>query len=266
MPRTALGELGIIARRAGHLSPAVPHGFQKGTNAVRARDFGVGQRESADGVGVASAHGGLLPVLGQPRGGPVVEGRNVAVQRLHGGEQVFEHFEIQLRAAAGQAGENVVDAEQDFLFVQIRGQGGHVAAPALQFDVMPLFDAVHADVDLGARRRGTGDLFAQEEIGIAAEMLGGVDGIVIGDRHQIHAAPLQSLIHRLRIVVALAAETMKSGNVAHTRMPRMDVQVAPHASLYTAIRYNQLNCGKNIRDKECYFQPCETMRPGSGSQ
>jgi hypothetical protein len=29
------------------------------------------------------------------------------------------------------------------------------------------------------------------------------------------------------------------------------VQIAPHASLYTAMHYNQLNCGKNIRDKKC---------------
>ncbi len=83
----------------------------------------------------------------------------------------------------------MVDAEQDFLFVEVRGQGGHIAATALQFDVMPLFDAVHADVDLGSRRRGARHFFAQEEIGITAEMFGGVDGIVIGNRHQIHAAP-----------------------------------------------------------------------------
>src|SRR5580698_4583154 len=85
-------------------------------------------------------------------------------------------------------------------------------------------------------------------------MFGSVDGIVVGDRHQIHAAPLQSPINGFRIVVALAAETMKSRDVAHTRMPRMDMQIASHASLYPAIRYSQLNCGKNIRDRKCTYQ------------
>ncbi len=83
------------------------------------------------------------------------------------------------------------------LFAQIRGQRGHVVAPALQFDVMPLFDAVHADMDLGTRRRGARHFFAQEEVGITAKMLGGIDGIVIGYRHQIHSPPLQSFDKRL---------------------------------------------------------------------
>ncbi len=83
-------------------------------------------------------------------------------------------------------------------------------------------------VPLGVRAR---HFFAQEEIGIAAKMLGGVDGIVIGDRHQIHAAPLQRLVHGLRFVVALAAETMEPGYVAHARVTRMDVQIAPHGPL-----------------------------------
>src|SRR5258708_24734224 len=107
---------------------------------------------------------------------------------------------------------------------------------------MPRFDSVHADVDLGLGWRRACHLFAQKEIRVVAQMLGGVDGIMIRDRDQIHAAPLQRLIHGLRFVVTLAAETVKSGNVAHTRMPRMDVQIAPHASLYTAMRYSQLNC------------------------
>src|SRR5580704_12837644 len=95
-------------------------------------------------------------------------------------------------------------------------------------------------------------------------MFGSVDGIVVGDRHQIHTAALQSPINGFRIVVALAAETMKSRDVAHTRMPRMDMQIASHASLYRAIRYSQLNCGKNIRDRKCMFQcgPRAAFPPG----
>ena len=137
------------------------------------------------------------------------------------------------------------------LFAQVRCQRGHVVAPPLQFDVMTLFDAVHAHVDLRARRRGARHLFAQKEIGVVAKMLGGVDGIVIGDRHQIHATPLQGPIDGLRIVVALAAKTVEPGNVAHARVPRMDVQIAPHGPLYPACSYSRLNCGKNIRDRKC---------------
>ena len=80
--------------------------------------------------------------------------------------------------------------KKTLLFAQIGGKRGHVVATALQFDVMPLFDAVDADVDLGAGWRAAGHFFAQEEIGIVAKMFGGVDRIMIGDRDQIHAAPL----------------------------------------------------------------------------
>ena len=117
---------------------------------------------------------------------------------------------------------------------------------------MPLFDAIDADVDLSTRGRGAGHLFAQEEVGIAAQIFAGIDGIVVRNGDQIHAPPLQNLIHGFWIVVALAAKTMKSGDVAHARMPRMDVQIAAHAHLYIALGYNQLNCGKNISDSECY--------------
>ena len=117
----------------------------------------------------------------------------------------------------------MVDAEKDLLFAQVGGQRRHVVTPPLEFDVMPLFDAIHAHVDLGLGWRHAGHLFAQEKVGITAEVFGGVDGIVIGDRHQIHAALLQSLVHSFRVVVAFPAEAMESGNVAHARVTRMDV-------------------------------------------
>ena len=76
----------------------------------------------------------------------------MAVQRFHGREQVFEHLEVEFGAASGEAGEDVVDAEQDLLFVEIRGQSGHVVTLPLQLDVMPIFDPVYADMDLGSGR------------------------------------------------------------------------------------------------------------------
>ena len=63
------------------------------------------------------------------------------------------------------------------------------------------------------------------------QMLGRIDGVVVGDGNEIHSAPFQSFIDGVGRVVALAAKTVESGYVAHAGVPRMDVEIAPHAYL-----------------------------------
>ena len=66
----------------------------------------------------------------------------------------------------------------------------------LQFDMVAFFDAIDAGVHFGSAGHGAGNFFTQKEVGIAPQVLGGVDGIVVGYRYEIHAALFQPLIQR----------------------------------------------------------------------
>ena len=113
---------------------------------------------------------------------------------FQGREDRFEEGEIGQRAPPGEAGKDVVGAEEQVLIHQPGEQRFEIVAPALQFDVVALRDVVDADVQLRAAGQGAGNLFAEEEIGARTQRFHGVDRIVIGDGHQIHAEPLQLLV------------------------------------------------------------------------
>ena len=55
-------------------------------------------------------------------------------------------------------------------------------------------------------RQLAGHFLAQKEIGLGAKRHRGIDGIVIGHGHQVHAEPFQLFIYGQRIVVALPAD------------------------------------------------------------
>jgi hypothetical protein len=105
----------------------------------------------------------------------------------------------------------------------------------LQLNVVALFDAVNAGMDLGAARRDAGHFLTQEKIGIAPKFLGRVNRIMIRDRDQVHAAPFQGLINGFRIAITFAANSVHYGDVAHARVPRVNVQIAPHASFVARV-------------------------------
>jgi hypothetical protein len=84
----------------------------------------------------------------------------------------------------------MVDAEENPVLVEIGSQRRYVHAAPLQLHVIPLSNAIHAHVDLRLTRSDAGYFFTQEEIGIPSKMVRGINGIMIGDRDQVHAAPL----------------------------------------------------------------------------
>ncbi len=133
--------------------------------------------------------------------------------------------------APGTSVEDVIHAERQAMLVEIGKQRRHVVAPALQFDVMAFLDIVDAHVQTGSGGSPAGDLFAEEEIRVAAQGLDGVDRIVVGDRHQVHPAPLELVVDVERMVVALAADSVEQGHCAHPGPDGMDVEITPHASL-----------------------------------
>ncbi len=135
-----------------------------------------------------------------------------------------------MERAPGQAGEDVIGAEEQVLVHQPGQQRFEIVAAALDFDVVAFGDVVDAHVQLAAAGQRTGDLFAEEEIGAGTQALDGVDGIVIGDCHQIHAEPLEFFVDFERLVVAFAAHAAHERDGTHAGVPGVDVQIAPHIS------------------------------------
>jgi hypothetical protein len=98
----------------------------------------------------------------------------------------------------------------------------------LQLEMLAFGDIVDADVDFVARRHAAGQLFADEEIGVCAKTLGTLDGIVIGEGEEVHAAPREQIVDLLRIVVALATKHSYEGGRASPRVIRVDMQITLH--------------------------------------
>ena len=127
----------------------------------------------------------------------------------------------------------MIDRHEQPLFHRIRQQTLDIGPPALQFDMVVFGYSIHAGMHLRAARHRAGDFFAQEEVGMMAQLFHGVDRIMIGYRDKIHSPALKSLVKRARIVVRLSANAREHGHCTHTRMDRMDVEVAPHDYVVT---------------------------------
>ena len=65
-------------------------------------------------------------------------------------------------------------------------------------------------------------------MGIAAQSLSAADGVMAGERDQIHAFVFENGVDFQRMVIRLAANAIQQGDGAHPRVNRMDVQVAFH--------------------------------------
>ena len=89
-------------------------------------------------MGIASGDHGFSPIARQHGGRAVVVLRDLSIQGLHGRKEIFKKQEIEIRAAAGEARENVIDAEENILLAQISSQRRDITAAALQLDVIAL--------------------------------------------------------------------------------------------------------------------------------
>ena len=115
---------------------------------------------------------------------------HVAIARFDGGKIFLEPGEILALAAACDAGENVIDAEEETALGEIHQERDEIVAALLQLLVLALGDVVDADVHFGAAGHFAGELFADKKIGMLAQLFGAFDGIVIGESEKIHAAAL----------------------------------------------------------------------------
>jgi len=122
----------------------------------------------------------------------------------------------------------MIGAEEKTALGEVCAERFEIVAPPLQFDVIALGDVVHAHVQFAAAGERASNFFAEEEIRPRAQFLGSPDGIVIGDGHQVHAEPLQFLVNFPRVIVGFPANPAQPRNRAHSRVTRVDVQIAPH--------------------------------------
>jgi hypothetical protein len=125
----------------------------------------------------------------------------VSVAGLDGWKSGLEQGEVLGSAPARQAGKDVIGAEEEVLVGQPGEEGFKVVTAPLEFNVIALSDVVHADVQLGSAGYRAGHFFAEEEVGLGAQRLDGLDGIVIGDGDQVHAGALEGIVYGEGIVI-----------------------------------------------------------------
>jgi hypothetical protein len=122
----------------------------------------------------------------------------------------------------------VIDAEEKAPLGEIHQERDEIAAALLELEVLAVGDVVHADVDFGAAGHFAGEFFADEKIGVLAQLFGAFDGIVVGEREKIHAAALEQGIHGARITVTFAAKISYKGGRTGSGEVRVNMQVASH--------------------------------------
>jgi hypothetical protein len=152
----------------------------------------------------------------------------MSIARFKRREGALEQLEIFDAASPGQARKNVVRAVKKILFFEVYEKRLKIVPATLQFNVVALCDVIYTDVQLIASRQLASHFLAQEKIGEGSQSLNRADGIVIGDRHQIHSQALQFLVYFKRVVITFTAHMAQHRDGTHTGMQRVNVQIAPH--------------------------------------
>ena len=80
------------------------------------------------------------------------------------------------------------------------------------------------------------------------QVLGGIDGVMVGHGDDGHAQVLEPVIDFRGVVVGFPAHAAQAGSVAHSRGGRVNVKVAAHETIVTA-RYEQsVKRSRNLRE------------------
>ena len=123
----------------------------------------------------------------------------------------------------------MIYGNEQLIFDRIRQQALDVMAAPLQFDMVVFPDSIDSGVHFSTARHSACDFFTQEEVRIVPQFFNGVYGIVVCNRHEVHAALFQLCVQRERFVVGLQTNAGEHGYRAHARVNRVNVEVAPHA-------------------------------------
>jgi hypothetical protein len=152
----------------------------------------------------------------------------VAIASLDRWKIFSEPREVFALARAGKIREDMIDAEKKPALGKIHKQRDEIVAPLLEVSMLAFGDVVDANVDLGSAGHPAGELFTQEKIRKAAKFFRAFNGIVIGEREEIHAALAQRLINFKRIAVTLTAKFRKERGSAGAGEVRVNMHIASH--------------------------------------
>ncbi len=143
-------EFAEAAGFAGNTADAGAQPFEEFFFIAGAWNFGVSGAGGGQRMRVTAADGDFVPLFGELRGALVGAFEHVAIARFDGGKIFLEPGEILALAAAGDAGENVIDAEEEAALGEVHEERDDIVAALLQLRVLAIGDVVHADVDFGA--------------------------------------------------------------------------------------------------------------------
>ena len=97
----------------------------------------------------------------------------------------------------------MIDREKQPLLGQVGKQANQIVAAAADFGMLAFGQVIDADVDLRPAGHPAGDLFADKEIRMPPQLFGASDGVVVGQRDQVHAALSQRGVDLGRRAVTL---------------------------------------------------------------
>jgi hypothetical protein len=208
------------------------------------RRLGEGAADIHAGMVVGAADADTAMRLDVEDSGHVQLGRPRPVARLPGAEQLREPAAVALAEGRPDVVEGVRQRAGDPVLVKVGGAGLEVAGVGLQPLMVSEIDPVTEDVHrLGLAGEAGGQLLGDEAIRAIGKREAAVDRVVVGDRHEVHAASLGEVVDLLRRGRALRqseralhpeARELRGGRVAvhvhagsHRRLPLLSVLQSP---------------------------------------
>ena len=230
-----LGGASLGAVRA-HL--AATHVCEELLGGARGRRLGVGAPDVDARVVVAAADADPV-ACGDVRGSGAVELASARpVARLPHGEQLRQAPAVTRAERSGDGVVGMRERARDVALAQVVRAQLDVVAVSLEPLVVLAGDAVAEDVDrlwLAAEARG--QLLGDEHVGPVGDLEHARDRVVVGDRHEVHAAALGQLVDLLRRRRALRqADRALHAELGDLRCARVAVHVHPADRLGGCLR------------------------------
>src|SRR5215471_1804505 len=113
-------------------------------------------------MGIAASKNRFPPIARQQGRGSIVAAWNLSIQYLQSRKEILEKAKVQAGAASRQAGENVVDTEENLPLAQIGRQRRDILAAPLELEMVPLVEAIDANMNLRAAGRRARHFLAQK--------------------------------------------------------------------------------------------------------
>ncbi len=196
---------------------------------LRRRRLRVGAADVDAGVVVGAADAGAAVGLDVDRGGEVELAGPRAVADLPDREELGQAAAVARREGGLDRVEGMGERAGDLVLVQVGGAGLDVAGMGLEPVVVgggdPVAEHVHG---LGLAGEPGRELLGDEDVGAVGDLQAARDRVVVGDRHEVHAAPLREVVDLLRRGRALGQpDAALHAQLRDLRGGRMTMHVGP---------------------------------------